>query len=91
MLLRHMVITACLLGVFSVGGTAIVAWTQVNTQHRIGLLVAPLSVHAAVRVSQPSDCGRNLSRAAGRDRVDDARRQRAVVVRYRCHGGARRS
>lgn len=35
MLLRHMVITACLLGVFSVGGTAVVAWTQSNTQHRI--------------------------------------------------------
>jgi electron transport complex protein RnfG len=35
MLLRHMVITAALLGAFAVGGTAVVAWTQANTKHRI--------------------------------------------------------
>ena len=35
MLLRHMVITAALLGAFAVTGTAIVAWTNDNTRERI--------------------------------------------------------
>jgi electron transport complex protein RnfG len=35
MLVRHMTITAALLGVFAVGGTAMVAWTNLNTKERI--------------------------------------------------------
>jgi electron transport complex protein RnfG len=35
MLLRHMVTTAALLGAFAITGTALVAWTESNTQARI--------------------------------------------------------